>query len=169
MDLRSLPEEFLAKCTDAEQRDVESWWSGLSHSSRTEVAVLLDRRQDSCAYVNCAKEDGSRIWRKLPIVDEELPFDDPEEAIRESRLELFQHLMAHPEFQLGPDVVVRTFHICVEHPEARSVAEKGHITGDFRCPVGDQGCPIRRFATNVQEAFLIGHDRSTRRTTWICR
>jgi len=97
----SLPSEFLDKCSDVERRDVELWWSALPQSSRSDVAVLLDRRQDSCAYVNCEDEEGERVWRKLPIVDEDLPFDDPQKDVRASQLELFQHLLAHPEFQLG--------------------------------------------------------------------
>jgi hypothetical protein len=165
---QSLPPEFLDKCSDAERRDVELWWAELPQSSRSDVAVLLDRRQDSCAYVNCADEEGERVWHKLPIVDEDLPFDDPQEDVRESQLELFQYLLAHPEFQLGPDVVVRSFHICVDHPEARRVAETGHLTGDFRCPVNAAECPIRQVAMKVKRAFLIGADGSTRRTTWIC-
>jgi hypothetical protein len=163
------PHSFLDKCSDAERRDVELWWSGLPHSSRADVAVLLDRRQDSCAYVNCFDDEGERLWHKLPIVDEDLPFDDPQEDVRESQLELFQHLLAHPEFQLGPDVVVRSFRICVDHPDARRVAAAGKLTGDFRCPVNAADCPIRQVATKVRHAFLIGHDHSTRRTTWICQ
>jgi hypothetical protein len=118
--------------------------------------------------VNCADEEGERVWHKLPIVDEDLPFDDPQEDVRESQLELFQHLLAHPEFQLGPDVVVRSFRICVDHPKARRVAETGYLTGDFRCPVNADDCPIRQFATRLSHGFLIGIDGRTRRTTWIC-
>jgi hypothetical protein len=169
MDPHLLPLEFLDKCNDGERREVELWWSGLPLDSRSDVAVLLDRRQDSCAYVNHTDEDGDRVWRKLPIVDEDLPFDDPHIDVREAQLELFQHLLAHPEFQLGPDVAVRSFHICVDHPEARRVAETGDLNHDFRCPVNAQTCPIQRFATSAQQARLIKVDGLTRRTTWLCQ
>ena len=153
MRAQSLPPEFLDKCSDAERRDVELWWSTLPQSSPSDVAVLLDRCEDLARYVNCADEQGERVWHKLPIVDEDLPFDDPQEEVRESRLELFQHLLAHPEFQLGPDVVVRSFHICVDHPEARRVAETGHLTGDFRCPVNADECPIGLFGRKQNTLF----------------
>ena len=96
MDPHLLPLEFLDKCNDGERREVELWWSGLPLASRSDGAVLLDRRQDSCAYVNHTDEDGGRVWRKLPIVDEDLPFDDPQVDMREAQLELFQHSLAHP-------------------------------------------------------------------------
>lgn len=169
MDPHSLPLEFLDKCKDDERREVELWWSALPLASRSDVAVLLDRRQDSCAYVNHTEEGGDRVWRKLPIVDEDLPFDDPQVDLRESQLELFQHLLAHPEFQLGPDVAVRSFHICVDHPDARRVVQKGELTRDFHCPVNAQECPIRQFATKVHHARLIEVDNTTRRTTWLCQ
>lgn len=164
-----LPESFLEKCTDEERIAVESWWQSLNDDSRSDVGVLLDRRHDSRAYIFADDEAGNRGWHALPIVDDELPSDDPREYEREWQLEYFQHLLDHPELVIPPDAVVRTFRICVAHPEARRVAEDGELACDFECPVDHNGCPIRAFASTIKTAKLLKIDQKTRRTAWLCR
>lgn len=164
---QSLPNEFLEKCSASEREEVESWWRGLNPESRTEVRVLLDRRNDSRAFVFSTDETGETTWRVLPIVDDDLPFDDPQVDEREWKIEYFQHLLAHPE-QLLLETKVRTFYICVNHSRAREVAAEGQLSGHFICPAANTECPIQQFAGKIRQATLIHHDRETQRTTWIC-
>ncbi len=66
-----LPCEFLDKCSDDERAEVQSWWSGLQEDSRNSICLLLDRRQDSRAFVFAAAEQGQAAqWRTLPLSDE---------------------------------------------------------------------------------------------------
>lgn len=169
MPQQALPDAFLDKCTDRERSDVQAWWKTLNEDSRSDVRVLLDRRNDSRAYVYACDEAGRRGWHVLPIGDDDLPFDDPLDDEREWRLEYFQHLLAHPELVIGSQVEIRTFHICVSHPAARRVAAQGQLTCNFRCPVDDEECPIRRFSSTIKTATLLDMDPKTRRTTWLCR
>jgi len=164
-----LPAEFLGKCSDQERADVQTWWGGLNNRSQSEVGVLLDRRNDSRAFVYCDDENGDRKWHELPVTDDDLPSDNSEDYEREWQLDQFEYLVAHPELMIGPDVVVRTFHICVDHPQARRVLTEGELTGDFCCPVGNQDCPIQRFAAKIKHAKLIASNPTTRRTIWACR
>jgi hypothetical protein len=166
---QALPESFLEKCTDAERIAVESWWQSLNDDSRSEIGVLLDRRNDSRAFIYADDDAGNRDWHVLPIVDDDLPSDDPRESEREWQLEHFQYLLDHPELVISPDSVVRTFGICVAHPAARRVAEHGELGCDFQCPVDDDGCPIRAFASTIRTAQLLRMDHTTLRTTWLCR
>lgn len=167
---QALPDTFLEKCTEQERADVESWWRSLNDSSRSDVGVLLDRRNDSRAYIYADDESGNRAWHVLPIGDDVLPFDDPREYEREWQLDYFQHLLDHPELVISQDAVVSTFHICVAHPEARRVATDGRLTCEFQCPVNDDDdCPIRAFASKIKTATLLKIDHTTRRTTWLCR
>ncbi len=166
---QALPELFLEKCTEAERIAVESWWQSLNDDSRSEVGVLLDRRNDSRAYIYADDEAGNRGWHDLPIVDDDLLSDDPQEYQREWQLEHFQYLLDHPELVISPDAVVRTFRICVAHPAARQVAVDRELACDFQCPVADDGCPIRAFASTIRIAKLLWMDHTTRRTTWLCR
>jgi hypothetical protein len=170
MTTPTLPEAFLEKCTPRERSEVESWWHTLSEHNRLEVHVLLDRRNGRRAFVYADDEQGQRNWHELPIGDDDLPFDDPQAYERQWRVDYFQHLLDHPELVISPDAVVRTFHICVDHAAARRVAANGRLTCDFRCPVADQACPIRRFATGIQSAAnLLQFDPATRLTTWLCQ
>jgi hypothetical protein len=169
MNQQALPGTFLEKCTAEERTDVESWWQSLNDDSRSDVGVLLDRRNDSRAYIYADDESGNRNWHVLPIGDEDLPFDDPQEYEREWQLEYFQHLLDHPELIISPDAVVRTFHICVAHPEARRVADVGKLTCAFQCPVDNDDCPIRAFASTIKTASLLKVGQKNRRTTWLCR
>lgn len=166
---QALPETFLDKCTDAERSDIESWWQSLNDDSQSDVRILLDRRNDSRAYIYAGDDSGERDWHILPIGDDDLPFDDPQEYEREWQLDYFQHLLDHPELVLSRDAVIRTFHICTAHPAARRVATDGQLTCDFQCPVNDADCPIRAFASSITVATLLKMDPDTRRTTWLCQ
>ncbi|MCE9526155.1 MAG: hypothetical protein K8R36_08890 [Planctomycetales bacterium] len=166
---QALPYGFLDKCTDAERSDIETWWQSLHNDSQSDVRVLLDRRNDSRAYIYADDESGRRDWHVLPIGDDDLPFDDPEEYEREWQADYFQHLLDHPELAISPDAVVRTFHICTAHPAARRVAVDGELTSDFQCPVHDDDCPIRAFASTIKTARLLKMDPKTRHTTWLCK
>ncbi len=53
-----LPLDFLEKCTVAERQQVLQWWESLSGESQSDVRVLLDRRQESLAYVYAKGESG---------------------------------------------------------------------------------------------------------------
>jgi hypothetical protein len=171
MSVHALPQQYLDKCTDQEREDVESWWQGLSDHTQSDVCVLLDQRQDSIAYVYCQGEEGEPKWLTLPIGPDDLPFDDPQDDIREWQLEYFQHLLAHPELVLAPEVIVRTFHICTDHPAARKVARDGEVSRDFHCPLESETCPIRSLFRHPQTTHctLLTSDPITRRTVAVCR
>ena len=168
MSRQALPDAFLRKCTVDERVEVESWWQNLDDDSQSDVCVLLDRRNDSRAFVYADDDSGRRDWHVLPVGDEDLPFDDPRQYVRECEYEYFQHLLDHPELVIAPPVVIRTFHICVAHPEARRVAADGELTCDFQCPVNDVNCPIRNFASSIRIAMLLDIDHATQRSTWLC-
>ena len=165
----TLPTEFLEKCSEDERAGVESWWRGLNNDSRSDVCMLLDRRNDSRAFVFCEDEQGNRAWHRLPLVDEDLPSDNPDDYEREWQLEHFEHLLAHPELMIASDAVIRTFHICTAHPAARQVVENGELAKSFSCPVGAVDCPIAKFAAKLhRRARLVGVEHKSNRTTWIC-
>jgi hypothetical protein len=164
-----LPLDFLEKCTAAERHQVLQWWESLSGESQGDVRVLLDRRQESIAYVYAKSESGELSWHTIPFIDDELPIDDDAENENEWQLDYFQHLLDHPELVIANDVVVRTFHICTQHLSAINVVKTCSIDHLFQCSDGNVNCPIARFAATIVVGKLIGFTTRGRRSVWLCR
>lgn len=64
------------------------------------------------------------------------------EEIRQAKADLYEWVVAHPEFQWG--LVERRFHICRAHAKARVASDDALLPADFRCPLGRGDCPTRR-------------------------
>ena len=163
----TLPTQFLDKCSEDEKAEAETWWANLSHQSQSEVAVLLDTRNESCAFVFASDHNGEQTWHTLPIDDELVPEDphDDDEWITD----LVHYQLNHEEFVITASFVIHTFHICTQHPAAHKVLAEGKVSCDFECPVNDKACPIRNFASKIRHATLLSKDPKSDRTTWICR
>ncbi|MCA9029697.1 MAG: hypothetical protein KDA69_13925 [Planctomycetaceae bacterium] len=164
-----LPADFLNKCSAEERAQVERWWESLQNENREDVRVLLDRRQESLAYVFATDEHGVSEWHTIPFVDEELPIDDDDPYENEWKLDYFHHLLDHPSFALDQDVVVRTFAICSTHRSAIEALEKGWIDTPFKCSDCNPQCPIVSFMKGFDSGRLIGYTTHTGRSVWLCK
>ena len=165
-----LPSQFLESCSAQERKDVADWWADLDRTNQSEVAILLDHRGDSRAYVF---DDASSAWQTIPIEHQHLESgDDPREFERERYNQWLQHVLDHPELTNNWDVTdfaVRTFHICVNHPAAVDARQRGLIYGDFVCPNNDGRCPISNFAKSISFGILLASEDDSTLTTWLCK
>lgn len=164
-----LPDEFLSSCTDEERNDVARWWTDLEHSNRSEIALLLDRRRDSRAYVF---DSGNSKWQTIPIEHHHLESDDdPRDFEQERYNEWVQHVLDHPELTDNrdySDFTVRTFVICTDHPTALETQACGFVSNDFCCP-NARDCPIEHFAKPISFGILLTSSPSSPLTTWLCK
>ena len=168
MTRHALPDSFLKKCTATERSEVELWWQSLSGETRSDLYVLMDRRNDSRAFIYADDGTGDRDWRVLPIIDEGLLPEDAGPDQPDVQLEYFHHLLNHDDFVITPEMVVRSFRICVAHPEARCVVTTGALDCRFKCPIGDVACPIRKISSQIATATLLKVDDNIHLTTWLC-
>lgn len=168
MTRQALPDSFLQKCTATERTEVEAWWQSLSGETRADLYILMDRRNHSRAFVYADDGTGHRDWHLLPIIDEGLLPDDAEQDQPDVQLEYFHHLLSHDDFVITPEMMVRSFRICVAHPEARHILATRALDCRFTSPVRDAACPILRISSQIATATLLKVNCTTRFTTWLC-
>ncbi len=107
---------FAEKLSDVQAVEVDEWWRGLAPFDRREL------RRD-------AGRPPARIVAR---------FVDPDEGLTTSD-DFYEYLVNHEIYiDDGPKV-----HICSAHPEARAVVATGRIPTGFRCPRGEEVCPMR--------------------------
>jgi hypothetical protein len=138
-----MPLPLIAGLSPADVSAAEAWWSGLSEAVRSEVVALWDERQDVCFFGLATDCDGA-----VPpsvIGGRFVPRDDDDAAgWAQWHAEYFDYLRNHEELVYEPPVF-RTFHIgCTRHEVARAVLAAGRIPADFRCPLEQTNCPLRR-------------------------
>lgn len=138
-----MPPRLIATLTPADLAPAEAWWAGLTDAARGEILALWDERQDRCLFGLAPEHDG--VAPPVVIGGRFVPRDDAA-GWAEWRSEYFEYLLNHSEQVFEPPVF-RTFYIgCTRHQAARAVVAAGRIPGDFRCPLGEADCPLRRWA-----------------------
>ena len=138
-----MPPRLAAGLSPADRSAAEAWWSGLSEGARSEVVALWDERQDLCFFGLAPHRDGAAP--PFVIGGRFAPRDDDDAAgWVEWHAEYLGYLLNHEELVYEPPVF-RTFHIgCTRHEAAREVLAAGRIPVDFRCPLEEADCPLRK-------------------------
>ncbi len=121
-----LPEAFTNACTPEQLTDAQTWWSALPEATRSDIYVLLDMRNDSCAHVYSPDKEGAHQWHSLPLVDDQSSFDSCDDDDENWITELLHYRLDHEDFVMASDMKVRTFHICSQHPAASEVWPGGN-------------------------------------------
>jgi hypothetical protein len=140
--MHDVPDDLL-RDLDAEARhETRAWWATLDDDARLEFVRCWDARSDDTALHGVC-HDGQIEWHALPlelrgrIVDEEDRIDD-----RLARQQLLEFVNNQPEIQFF--LVERKFHICRSHVAATACLRSGVIPRGFRCPAGEEACPMAR-------------------------
>ncbi len=163
-----LPPEFLDGCSDDQRADADSWWDSLEPESQSEIYVLLDTRNENCAYVFAKDDEGQRNWHTLPILHDVLP-DETEDDDESWITELLHYRLDHEDFVMASDMKVRTFHICSRHAAVREVLAKREVFCDFRCSISAPNCPMLPIASTMRHGILLAHNPKTHYSIWLCR
>ena len=107
---------FAEKLSGAQAAEIKDWWRGLTPFDRRELRRGAGRPTE-------------RVVAR---------FVDPDDATDASD-DFYEFLVNHEIYiDDGPK-----YHICSAHPEARAVVASGRIPEGFRCPRGEQLCPMR--------------------------
>jgi len=107
---------FAEKLSDAQTAEVTEWWRRLAPLDRRELRRGAGRPR-------------TRVVAR---------FVEPDDATEVSD-DFYEYLVNHEIYiDDGP-----TYHICSAHPEARAVLTAGRIPKGFRCPRGEEVCPMR--------------------------
>jgi hypothetical protein len=139
----SVPRQLIAGLSAAAHSAAEAWWAGLSEAARSEVVALWDERQDLCFFGLAPHRDVAAP--PVVIGGQFVPRDDDDAAgWAEWYAEYFDYLLNHEELVYEPPVF-RTFYIgCTRHEAARTLLGAGRNPADFRCPLEQVDCPLKR-------------------------
>jgi hypothetical protein len=139
-ELAAVPSELGDLLVEAGLRDVRGWWQELDFDSRYQVFQLWK----DCVAAN----EGQQI---VACVEGEFIEEgsEPEEVWHS---DFYEYLVNHEEFF----VQERRFHVCTQHPLARSAIEAGGIPASFNCGLSESACPMRRLLAVAQgKAFRL--------------
>jgi hypothetical protein len=140
--MEAIPARLLNRLSPGDAELIADWWAGLADSDRTEVVALCDARLEEC-FFGVPPADQEEV---IPVVigGRFVPGDDAA-GWAEWHAELFDHLLCHPDLVFLVPPVDRKFHIgCTRHEAARAALAAGSVPADFRCPLDEEDCPMRR-------------------------
>lgn len=140
--MTTIPDALVRNVPENEQEHAKQWWATLSKKMQKEFLLFCDEKSDDTSYFGTV-EEGALVWHELPI---ELKgrLIDPLEVREHKALkeELIEYVNNHEDVQFF--VVEKKFHICRSHPAAAMAIKSGRIKADFRCPLNDNSCLMRR-------------------------
>jgi hypothetical protein len=140
--MEEVPAHLLNGLSPPHVNEVAAWWAGLTTDNRAEVAALCDPRCED-SFFGAIPEDAADSVPRV-IGGRFVPSDDMA-GWSEWHKELFDYLICHPELVFFEPPVVRIFYIgCTHHEAVRAVLAAGKIPAAFQCPLGLEGCPMRR-------------------------
>jgi hypothetical protein len=135
-----VPAQMLDKLSSSDGEKARAWWAGLSDENKARVADLYDGRREQCFFGVIDDNSAARVPR---VIGGRFVANEDTTGWPAWHEELFDHLICNPELLVFAPPVVRTFHICTRHEAARAVLAAGRIPSDFRCPFGENDCPMR--------------------------